>query len=229
MLGNNVFISAGGVLSIRFKTLSPRYWSFSSLVSDMENSWPANLPLEDAAYHAIGKITSSWAGVEFVYDEIIMKLIGNDQFADFIRGKLNNADRIEAIKILVNPFETTDPKGHFAILEFLKCAQICSENRSFVAHSRVQIRTPEEITFFKRHHTKRGKFIRVYATLNELREMADVSDKTQQFGLMAMNALLITGIKRNDQNFMDGFFMPITQISNPPRPRKWDTLRREEA
>ncbi|RWQ24223.1 hypothetical protein [Mesorhizobium sp.] len=162
--------------------------------------------------HAVGCITSWWARIERVFELLMFFNCEYSQVA-FLRSTLTNSQKIGLIRASTTLLEHSDPTRYEALSTFLLYANICAENRNFIAHS--DIRTDGKagtIRVEKRANQFGGKDYVFHVSVADLRRMAQEMADVAIFG-----GIIPLGAR---------FASPLPPV--PPKPRKWDQLLPKE-
>lgn len=166
---------------------------------------------KDNIRHAIGTIISTNNLIEQTIDMIILDTVYQiNGLSSFLMSKQNNSQKRELVKLVAQHFHESDNEVHLAVSEFLKQANICLNNRNFVAHAALTDDMTVPPKFYKRSTTKPDIVHRRVASLNGLREIAQSSRHVYLYG-----------------NRIWSLFMGQTLESipeKPEQPRQWDVI-----
>lgn len=170
--------------------------------------WPDYPSDQDNAMHAVGCITSWWARIERVFD-LLLFFNGQHSQVAFLRSTLTNSQKIGLIRASTTLLEYSDPKRYEALSTFLLYANLCAENRNFIAHSDIQADGKAgTIKVDKRANQFGGKDYVFHVNLADLRQMAqDMADVALFGGIIPLG---------------ERYSSPLPPV--PPKPRKWDQL-----
>ncbi|RWC11054.1 MAG: hypothetical protein EOS58_06720 [Mesorhizobium sp.] len=175
-------------------------------------AWPDYPNDQDNAMHAVGCITSWWARVENVYERFLYQGLEYSQAA-FLRTTLTNSQKIGLIRASTVILRRTEPAMSEAIGTFLLYANICAENRNFIAHADIQSDAKlGAMRVSKRANQFGGKDYVFHVNVADLRRMA------QEMADVALYGSIIPLAMRTP--------VPLPPI--PPKPRKWDQLLPKE-
>lgn len=174
--------------------------------------WPDYPSDQDNAMHAVGCITSWWARIENVYEQFLYHEFEFSQVG-FLRATLTNSQKVGLIRTSTALLRRTRPEMHEAIGTFLHYANICAENRNFIAHADIiSDGKVGAMRVSKRANQFGGKDYVFHVSVADLRRMA------QEMADIALFGRVIPLAART----------PVPLPPVPPKPRKWDQLLPKE-
>jgi len=177
------------------------------MTSPTDEEWPEfHRRIGDAQQvHAFGQISLTYNYLEDVCSTIFDECLPTDPaFSTRLFNELNNRNRIGLLKAFVEANEKeSEPKA--AIMHFINCYDICTENRNILMHSLLQSADADIVAFSKRRSKPPFRENVFRLPLADLRATADEMAAVLDYGF-ALNAWLF---RRNTPNY--AFRLPVPE------------------
>ncbi|MDP3854501.1 hypothetical protein [Phenylobacterium sp.] len=173
------------------------------------SNWPPGLA------EAVGAVLLGYVRLEESMFLFFMEYLKTPARAtNYLFSALHNRDRIDLLRSLVEAHAKTDTERE-AVLFALKCYDICTENRNFLAHAHFKKVTPEGLLFLKLASDKSGTLKPYVGSLESIRDLADSMSHTFEY------VGLIWGSVRYTAGFGAAPGAPDWPLpERPPQPRK---------
>jgi hypothetical protein len=132
---------------------------------------------------ALGQISLTYNLLEFAMSSIFVHTVPSEYtFAIKLFHKLGNRDRVDLISALLHQNEKRQDMRN-ALLHFILCYDICTENRNIIMHAVVEDLDRAALRFSKRASKDPLREVIYHAPLNDLRLIADQNAETFFFGM----------------------------------------------
>jgi hypothetical protein len=124
--------------------------------------------------HALGVVAANYNSLEMTFYSLFCEYFGISDSAAALFAQFKNNFRIDALKVVLDKYEA-DQKVADSVLHFLRCFNICADNRNILMHSLLEVyeQGPDHLLFRKsaRHHPEQQ--IGLQFDLSAMREVAD--------------------------------------------------------
>jgi hypothetical protein len=154
---------------------------------DSLDGWPSRTYriANVAEVHAFGQVTLAYNFLEETVGMIFAHYLPTEKtFSEAIFHKLNNPDRMLLLSELIERNES-DPAVTTALSHFLRCYDICNENRNILAHAIIEARAhrlPNFIPVSKRSKDAKVGRVFFHFSLSDLRGIADSIAEVFNYG-----------------------------------------------
>jgi hypothetical protein len=189
------------------------------------DDWPNYSLGSKDQLHAMGVLIAAWKNVETAFQALVQlvfpqnlkagihtfELLGFDGWSKLIRAHFPDFATAEEMELIEH---------------LMRSSSVCKENRNIVAHaghpSQVEGST---IVLTGKVSKDRSSLDLIRFDLSALREMADATYATANFGLNLWSAInmRLTNASLQAQGLVPKFFSPLPE--KPLLPRKWDQIR----
>lgn len=200
--------------------------------NDLVSDWPGAHAAEAMHLHAIGAITLNYNNLEFTLSFLLGDYLGVKQdTSELIHDRLNNRDRVDVLRNLIQASETDEEVREHALYGLL-CFDICTENRNALIHA-IHQATDEATTdlLTRKRSSDKSHDVLYRLSLAALRKVADEIYATLVFVLDITGYLhqraLAPQVEASGEP-LDETDLPALP-RKPPRPDKLTPLPRSAA
>jgi hypothetical protein len=189
------------------------------------DNWPNYSVGPKEHLHAMGVLIAAWTHVETAYQALLQLVFPQHNKAGIHAFELLSLDGwYKLIRAHFPDFATAE---EMELIEyFMKSSNICKENRNVIAHAGHPNQVAASTIMMTGKVSKdRSSLDLIYFDLLSLREMADATYTTANFGLNLWSAInrRLTNASLQAQGLAPKFFSSLPE--KPPLPRKWDQIR----